>query len=709
MTFADPGGNSPSSTTAGQSSTAGKNSTAGKSSTASSTAWGPDTGDTMYVEVDEAHVVRPQLRVQRYATDFLNVRLMFLGIFAAIFGGGAVTLLGWKVLKATSLPAFNTSMMSRALATFALVLFLLVLGGLLFWWLKDETESAKTGVELARPKWRVVLTYVVSYLSPAALTIITLGLPLSATRLWLDGVQVDQVFRTQFLSRATSTWANQDMAYSDLPTFYPLGWFWLGGRLANLLGTPGWEVFQPWALVSMAAAGCLLVPIWQRLTGSLPVATAIALTTTAITLTLNAEEPYGAIVAMGIPVGSVLANRALKGSWLAITGVILYLGISATFYTLFTAVGALGVIVLIAIIMSVVERDWVPIKNTFIIGVGSILVASVAWAPYVLAVFKADYSTASAAQRYLPGEGTETPLPFLAPSIIGVLCLIGLIYLVLRFSDHDIRSMGLALAGIYIWTLASMAFTVAGTTLLGFRTTVVIVLQMATLGVLALAELRLIGIHKIYPQRFSVDLSKRITAIFIILCIAGGIHYAQAIPEENQTAIDNAYADTDGYGERADRFAPDSTQYYAGIVEKLESWGHPIDDTVVLADETHFLGYYPYYAFNAFTSHYANPLGQYEQRAATIIDWGNRSWGDLADPTDFARTLDSTPWRAPDVMMFRGDLSSPEEGFKLHVAQDIYPNQPNNRYESVLFNPAIFDEKLWHVEQFGPFVVVARK
>lgn len=133
MTFADPGGNSPSSTTAGQSSKAGKNSTAGKSSTASSTAWGPDTDDTMYVEVDEAHVVRPQLRVQRYATDFLNVRLMFVGILAAIFGGGAVTLLGWKVLKATSLPAFNTSMMSRALATFALVVFLLVLGGLLFW------------------------------------------------------------------------------------------------------------------------------------------------------------------------------------------------------------------------------------------------------------------------------------------------------------------------------------------------------------------------------------------------------------------------------------------------------------------------------------------------------------------------------------------------------------------------------------------------
>ena len=124
----------------------------------------------------------------------------------------------------------------------------------------------------------------VSYLSPALLTLASLGLPLSATRLWLDGVQVDQVFRTQFLTRMTETASHADMNYADLPTFYPMGWFWLGGRLANVLGIPGWEVYQPWALMSLAMAGCVLVPVWQRLTGSLPLATGIALTTTAVTL-----------------------------------------------------------------------------------------------------------------------------------------------------------------------------------------------------------------------------------------------------------------------------------------------------------------------------------------------------------------------------------------------------------------------------------------
>lgn len=661
------------------------------------------------LEDESGSIVRPQLRERAYASDLPTLKGTVVGILLAIFGGSAVTLLAWKILKATSLPAFNTSMVPRALSTCALVIFLVALAVLLFFWLRDESHAAKSESALSRPRWRIWLTYALSYLSPAFLTITTLGIPLSASRLWLDGIQVDQVFRTQFLTRMTETTANQDMAYIDMPTYYPIGWFWLGGRLANLLGMPGWEVYQPWALVSLAAAGCLLVPVWQRLTGSLPVATAIALTTMAICLTLNAEEPYGAVVAMGIPAAAVMARRALLGRWSDSIALALYLGLSATFYTLFTGVAALAVTALIALVLAITRHSWQPILHLVVIGVTSLAIAAIAWAPYLLASLRSADPVQSAAQSYLPGEGTETPFPFLAPSIIGVLCFLGVVYIVFRFRDPDVKMMTAALLGVYGWTLASMAFTVAGTTLLGFRTTVIIVMQLATLGVLALADARLVGIHRFYPERFSPDVSARVTALFLILCTAGGIFYAQSIPKENQTAIDHAYSDTDGYGERADRYAPDSTKYYAEIVDRLHEWGHPFEDTVVLADETHFMGYYPYYGFNAFTNHYANPLGNYNARASRISDWGNRSWGDLKDPQKFLDELDAAPWRAPDVMLFRGDLENKEEGFKTHIAEDIYPNQPNNRYVSVLFNPAVFSEELWHVEQFGPFVVVARK
>ena len=163
-----------------------------------------------------------------YDVDRLSRRACLVGIVAAAFGGGLVTLLGFFAFKTVSLPAFSTSMVTRALSTTGTVLTVGLVGALCVWWLFDEHKDAVN----QRPRWRTWLTTAVCYLSPALLTLATIGLPLSASRLWLDGVQVDQVFRTQFLTRLTETSSYADMNYEGLPTFYPLGWFWMGGRLS---------------------------------------------------------------------------------------------------------------------------------------------------------------------------------------------------------------------------------------------------------------------------------------------------------------------------------------------------------------------------------------------------------------------------------------------------------------------------------------------
>ncbi|NTS21616.1 arabinofuranosyltransferase, partial [Bacteroides fragilis] len=61
----------------------------------------------------------------------------------------------------------------------------------------------------------------------------------------------------------------------------------------------------------------------------------------------------------------------------------------------------------------------------------------------------------------------------------------------------------------------------------------------------------------------------------------------------------------------------------------------------------------------------------------------------------------------PDVVIFRGSLEEPGDGFKIHLAEDIYPNQPNVRYRAVFFNPDVFEEG-WDTKQVGPFVVAVR-
>lgn len=606
-----------------------------------------------------------------------------------------VTFVGWKAFKTVSLPAFNTSMVTRALATVGIVLTLVVTGVLLFRWMRGKRS------------W---LTYVVSYLSPALLTLASLGLPLSASRLWLDGVQVDQVFRTQFLTRMTETASHADMNYFDLPSFYPLGWFWLGGRLANVLGMPGWEVYQPWALISLAVAGCILVPVWQRLVGSLPLATAIALTTTAVTLATGAaEEPYSAVIAMGAPAACVMAAHAFngsRGSWTAVAGLIVFLGVSASFYTLFTAVISVMVVSLIAVVFTISQRSWRPLGRLLIVAAGAIAIALVSWLPYLWAVLHHTAPLQSTAQHYLPQEGTELPVPFIAPSAIGLLCLIGLVFLIAHRRDGVTNSLLWGLLGIYAWIVMSMLATLAGSTLLGFRLEILVVVILATAGILAIAWARRHGIRRLYPDSWDSSRARRVTVALAVVLRLSGIYYAQQIPAENESAIDHAYSDTDGYGERADQFAGDSSHYYSDIEDFIRTAGREPADTVVMTDEKPLMAFAPYYGFNAFTSHYANPLGEFNTRNDVMEQWADASWDD--SPKKFADRVEDAPWRSPDVMIFRGDLEASNDGLKLHLAEDIYPNQPNVRYRAVFFDSDVFAEPAWSVKQIGPFVVAVR-
>lgn len=373
-------------------------------------------------------------------------------------------------------------------------------------------------------------------------------------------------------------------------------------------------------------------------------------------------------------------------------------------YTLYTGTIALSVILIATVFAVFVQRSWWPILRLVIVGVGSIIVAAPIWTPYILAVLRGQTRSGATAMHYLPYEGTQIPLPMLSFSFIGGLCLLGLIFLMVRAIDPDVRSMGIALVVFYCWIVASMIATIAGNTLLGFRLDSIVTLQLATAGVLALADIRLFGVARLYPAQFSVRSRKLITAALILVAITAGLGYAQTIPQRNHDAIDLAYTDTDGYGERADRFPPDSATYYKEIDDLLASKGYVPRDTVVLTDEQNFMSYYPYRGFQAFTSHYANPLGEFDTRNEQLEQWAVKSWKTLNTPAKFSAALDDSPWRAPDVFIFRGDQ---DKGYKYDVAEDIYPNNPNVRFRGVYFNPEVFST--WDVTQVGPFIVVTRE
>ena len=127
------------------------------------------------------------------------------------------------------------------------------------------------------------------------------------------------------------------MPYAGIPPFYPPGWFWLGGRAAALTGTPGWEMFKPWAITSIAVAVVVAFALWAALI-RFETALAVAAATAAVTLAYSSPEPYAAIVTVMIPPVLVLAWSGLRSRGragrAAVGGKGVFLGVTAMLYTL---------------------------------------------------------------------------------------------------------------------------------------------------------------------------------------------------------------------------------------------------------------------------------------------------------------------------------------------------------------------------------------
>ncbi len=202
--------------------------------------------------------------------------------------------------------------------------------------------------------------------------------------------------------------------------------------------------------------------------------------------------------------------------------------------------------------------------------------------------------------------------------------------------------------------------------------------------------------------RVKPENGRRVVAVAATLGAIGALTFSQDIPDVLRSDIVVAYTDTDGDGQRADRRPPGSEQYYREIDTKIrEVTGRPRNETVVLTADYSFLSYYPYYGFQGLTSHYANPLAQFEKRADAI-----ESWATLTDADTFIAALDKLPWKPPTVFLMRRGA---DDTYTLRLASDVYPNQPNVRRYHVALDEALFDDPRFEVSTVGPFVLAIRK
>ncbi len=225
---------------------------------------------------------------------------MLLGAVVA----AVVAAVGLFAFARVQWPAFNSSNVTQAVTTVGQVV---------------AIAGIAVSVLLVRLHRAPRFARLLSWASLSGFVTVTLGLPLAATRLYLHGVSVDQEFRTEYLTRLTDSAALRDMTYADLPPYYPAGWFWVGGRVANLLGMDGWEAFKPYAIGSLAVAAVVALVLWSNLIRH-DLAIVVSLATTALVLAYGSPEPYGAVITLLIGPALVLAWGGLhrvdgRGGW----------------------------------------------------------------------------------------------------------------------------------------------------------------------------------------------------------------------------------------------------------------------------------------------------------------------------------------------------------------------------------------------------------
>ncbi|MFD9551548.1 arabinofuranosyltransferase [Nocardia salmonicida] len=636
-----------------------------------------------------------------------------------------VAAVGLFAFSAVQWPAFNSSHVTRALTTVGQVVSIALL---------------VVSVLLIRLRKWPVAAKLLSWVGISSFVTVTLGMPLAATKLYLFGVSVDQEFRTEYLTRLTDSAALRDMTYVDLPPFYPAGWFWIGGRVGNVLGMDGWEVFKPYAIGLLAIAAAVALVLWTQLVRA-DMAVGAAAAVTAMTLAYASPEAYGAVLVVFVPPVLVLAWGAVhrrSGGWGAVLGTGVFLGVAACFYTLYLAIAAFTVVIMgvVAAGFAVYSQRaagqrahrvggaradaaatdagatsigaspaWraaiAPLTRLAAIGGIAVLLALVVWTPYLLKMLSGAKMPSGNAFHYLPESGAQLAFPMLEFSLRGAFCLLGVLWLVIRAgSSRRAQALGIGVVSIYLWTLLSMAATAAGTTLLSFRLEPVLLALLAAAGVFGFVE----GATAVY-QALNEPAPLRTAAGAI--AVLGALAFAQMIPTVLTHEIDTAYTDTvptdvpnaDGtYGERADKRKPSAVAYYHAVDEAiLARTGRPRDESVVLTADTTFLAFYPYWGFQALTSHYANPLSDFKARAATIADWSK-----LPDSPALVEALSKSPWRAPDAFLFRSD----GDNYTLRLAEDVYPNDPNVKRYTVSFPKALFTDPAFTATEIGPFTLI---
>jgi galactan 5-O-arabinofuranosyltransferase len=526
---------------------------------------------------------------------------------------------------------------------------------------------------------------VAAWILPAALTSTVQALLLFGTPFYLNGMSGDQFFRMQYLQRLTVSPSLTDGNYAGLPPYYPAGWFWLGGRFANLVGDPAWSAYKPFAILTIAVMSSLSFALWSLIVSrrrAFAVATVFALAGTV----LGPYEPYSWVAMTFIPPIAVLAWRLFRSIAdrrgvidLGPATVLIGVGISiaAATYTLVFGFEVLLVVVLaVAAGRTAMRGLALPlVARLVLIGIAALPITLLVWGPYLYSAIR-DPSAGNAAAQFFPLDMATLDTPMLSPTITGAICMVGLVWIILAWRRSTIaQAFGITVLACVGWQFLSTLALADDTTLLPSH-----IAKVGEIVLWCACAFGLIDLVVLVPDKW-----RGVRTLVPVLAVLVTVALTQTPSASVQGLLGGAFAPPDKYNDQL-------IQTIARLSGRL-----PQND-VLLTNDYPLLDFQPYFSFQTNKEQYANPPALYPERNQELVRWSQAStaaelWSDLTSST----------FRTPNVFVFSRDAQG---NYPFGIVTTDFPF--DNRTHTITFPARLFASAHFTSREVGPYTVIVR-
>jgi galactan 5-O-arabinofuranosyltransferase len=512
------------------------------------------------------------------------------------------------------------------------------------------------------------------------------------------GLDGDAGFRTEFVTRLADSWTAADYTYRGLPAFYPPAYFWVLGRVADVLELEPWRIIKYGTIVSAVLVPLVSYLLWRVI---VPLRTA-ALISVVPLIVQQFYAGYAWLAIFAIVPWWILAFYRLHRPnvvppspiLLGVIGGVIFM----TYYYYFFVVG-LASIVFFAQAARASGTDIraavrAPIATLAI----SALVSAVFWLPLVLSVLSVP-NPESLVNRYFSTHDGIPNVPFMGDeAVVAFVSLVGFFYLVLTATTPVSRALLALLGGaIALWLLGFVA-ALAGFPVVSQRSQVIIPVVLLTGGVLALQHLA-----DVVRPMVAVDQRRRISTAAVLAGVVfavvagrsfviaasdnGLIRRAHTTPLPDGTLPWSAPDDASPETVSADAVRAVINERYVGDVPP-----------VVLSTRIDVLALNTYYGFNQWHIYYAHPASQFRLRTEFL-----REVARLTDPARFAELTAANRFDAIDAFV----LLDTGRAWEFRFRDDNYPEGSTSG--TVAFPPGLFDPSDFDIVHLDEYVVIVRR